>query len=251
MKKLKIVIATGGFDPIHEGHIEYLKKARELGDMLIVGLNSDAWLERKKGKAFMSWQTRAAILKEFRFVTQVINFDDSDNSSKDAIRKVKDYLPQAEIIFANGGDRTKENIPEMTEENVEFVFGIGGNNKANSSSDILKNWTEEERVERSWGHYDVLKVVSPNIKAKRLIVQPGKSLSNQKHNHRNEFWLIEEGIATIHIPGNKNIIRHKGEHYIIGWGCWHQLENKSDKELIVFELQFGDKCEESDILRKE
>lgn len=139
---LRIVLITGGFDPIHSGHISYIKEARQLGDFLIVGLNSNEWLIKKKGKFFMPWEERASILRALRDVGRVIKFDDSDGTANDAIIKVKSMFSNQHLIFANGGDRTKENIPEMIFDDVEFIFGVGGIDKKNSSSIILKNWTE-------------------------------------------------------------------------------------------------------------
>lgn len=137
-----IVIASGGFDPIHSGHIQYLNEAKKLGDWLVVATNSDEWLTRKKGKPFLNWVERATILSNLKAVDFVLEFDDSDNSAKDAILHIRQKNPLAKIIFANGGDRTKENIPEMDilDDNLEFVFGVGGENKQNSSSWILKSW---------------------------------------------------------------------------------------------------------------
>ena len=139
---MSIVIVTGGFDPIHSGHIEYLRCARELGDRLFVGLNSDEWLTRKKGKPFMSCIERHIVLSSIRYVDLAFSFLDDDNSAIDAIRTVRAMAPDEPIIFANGGDRTNLNIPEMKcgIDNVEFVFGVGGTNKKNSSSWILNNW---------------------------------------------------------------------------------------------------------------
>jgi len=140
----RIVLITGGFDPLHSGHIAYINSARELGDSLIVGVNSDEWLRRKKGQEFMPWEERATIISALHYVDRVINFDDSDNSAKDAIRKVRSIYPTAQIVFANGGDRTKENIPEMDllQEmlHLDFVFAVGGDDKKNSSSWILQEW---------------------------------------------------------------------------------------------------------------
>jgi D-beta-D-heptose 7-phosphate kinase/D-beta-D-heptose 1-phosphate adenosyltransferase len=137
-----IVIASGGFDPIHSGHINYLNEAAKLGNYLFVAVNSDAWLVRKKGKAFMEWNERATIVQNLKSVDSVIAFDDFDGTAKDAIIKVRKYNLDAKIIFANGGDRTKDNIPEMDiqDDNLEFVFGVGGENKQNSSSWILNSW---------------------------------------------------------------------------------------------------------------
>lgn len=144
-----IVLVSGGFDPLHEGHISYLKSAKLLGDKLVVAINSDGWLIRKKSKNFMSWKTRATIIQELRCVDQVIDFQDQDNTANDAIRKIiQDKHPSDKLIFANGGDRTKQNIPEIQmwkhRSDIEFVFGVGGETKANSSSDILKRWIGED-----------------------------------------------------------------------------------------------------------
>lgn len=146
---MKVVLITGGFDPIHSGHIAYIKAARELGDRLIIGVNSDNWLERKKGKFFMSFKERYSIVDAIKGVDLAISFDDSDGSAKDAIRIVRDMYPNDEIVFANGGDRTKENIPEMSvnDTNISFVFGVGGEDKMNSSSWILNNYLTSPQTE--------------------------------------------------------------------------------------------------------
>lgn len=140
----KLVLITGGFDPVHSGHIEYINAAKSIGDFLFVGLNSDDWLIRKKGKPFMPWHERHIVLANLRSVDECFAFDDSDNTAIDAIRVIREQNPEHTIIFANGGDRTKENIPEMKcgIDNVEFVFGVGGTDKINSSSWILKNWEQ-------------------------------------------------------------------------------------------------------------
>jgi len=140
---MKIIIVSGGFDPLHSGHIEHFKAAKELGDILIVGLNSDEWLTRKKGKPFMPIDERLSIIRELRVVDLAFAFNDDDNSSRDLIQKVIE-LYDSDVVFANGGDRTHDNIPEVEQfkdnPKVSFEFGVGGNNKKNSSSWILANW---------------------------------------------------------------------------------------------------------------
>ena len=128
-----IVLITGGFDPPHSGHIAYIQAAKKLGDVLVVGVNSDAWLERKKGRAFMPLSERSNILRNIVGVDVVIDFNDSDGSAKHAIEMVRQSYPQDRIIFANGGDRVSANIPEMDvdDQNIEFKFAVGGANKAN------------------------------------------------------------------------------------------------------------------------
>lgn len=142
----KVVLVTGGFDPVHSGHVAYIRAARELGDVLVVGVNSDSWLARKKGTAFLPSEERLAVMSEFRSVDVLIVFDDSDGTAIDAIKKTLEMFPGDEIIFANGGDRTVENIPEMSvqSERLTFVFGVGGSDKKNSSSWILKKYKEKE-----------------------------------------------------------------------------------------------------------
>lgn len=140
---MKIVLVTGGFDPLHRGHIEYFKAAKKLGDKLIVGINSDDWLTRKKGRPFMTMNDRFAIIENLKMVDDCILFNDNDGTALEAIHNIRRLFPNDIIVFANGGDRTKENIPEMVFNDVEFVFGVGGIEKINSSSDILKNWEQQ------------------------------------------------------------------------------------------------------------
>lgn len=142
---MRVVLVTGGFDPLHSGHIAYFDAAKKLGDILIVGVNSDGWLTRKKGKPFMPWGERALIVSKLQMVNGIRHFDDSDGSARDAIRKVLANYPVDTIIFANGGDRKVDNIPEMDVESdrLEFVFGVGGDDKKNSSSWILENYKKD------------------------------------------------------------------------------------------------------------
>lgn len=147
MKQKTVVIVSGGFDPIHSGHIAYFNAAKALGDILVVGLNSDAWLRRKKGKEFLPFQERSDIISELRMVNIVSDFNDDDNTASDLIRIVLNMFPENyRVVFANGGDRTAVNIPEMDavqDPRLEFMFGVGGEDKKNSSSWILQNWEKD------------------------------------------------------------------------------------------------------------
>ena len=251
----RIVLATGGFDPAHSGHVAYLEAAKKLGDILIVGLNSDEWLIRKKGRAFMPFSEREAVLRSMRCVDEVIKFDDSDSSAKMAIHHVRRLYPHDHIIFANGGDRTKQNIPEMDvlDLNLRFDFGVGGNNKANSSSWILEEW-KSPRTDRDWGHYRVLHEV-PGTKVKELTVMPGQRLSMQRHHDRAEHWHVAEGVATVYTINRKSDQELLGEltqfqHIHIAREEWHQLSNETDKPLKIVEIQYGVNCVEEDIERR-
>ena len=145
----EVVLVTGGFDPIHSGHISYFNRARELSDRLIVGVNSDEWLRRKKGLYFLPWRERAEIILNLRMVDDVITVPDDDKGS--ACGSIAKCLEIADkVIFCNGGDRKKTNIPEINmygdNSRVEFKFGIGGDNKINSSSLILNDYFWQRKL---------------------------------------------------------------------------------------------------------
>jgi cytidyltransferase-like protein len=250
-----LVLITGGFDPLHSGHIAYIQSAKKLGDTLVVGVNSDAWLTRKKGAPFMSLDERMNIVKNIKDVDFVLEFNDNDGSARSAIKLARQTWPDHKIIFANGGDRTNDNIPEMDIEdsNLQFVFGVGGFNKANSSSWILQEW-KAPKTERAWGYYRVLHEV-PGMKVKELTVDPGKSLSMQKHKLRSEYWIISEGQCVVNsqMSGGyglppKTLIKHQEHNITVGE--WHQLTNPFDIPCKIVEIQYGEQCIEEDIERK-
>ncbi len=251
----RIVLITGGFDPLHSGHIAYIKAAKELGDILVVGVNSDAWLTRKKGSPFMPHIERCNIVKNIVGVDFVMGFDDDDGSAKNAIIMTRQSYPQDHIIFANGGDRTSSNIPEMDiiDDNLEFAFGVGGEDKKNSSSWILQEW-KAPKTERPWGYYRVLHEV-PGMKVKELTVNPGCSLSMQRHKLRSEFWIVSEGNASVgramssgySLPG-VNLEKHDQIDILVDE--WHQLKNPYNTPLRIVEIQYGESCIEEDIERK-
>jgi len=135
--KETVVVVSGGFDPVHIGHLRMFQDAKRLGDKLIVVLNCDDWLLRKKGKFFMCANDRAEIIKEFACVDEVYILESSRDDVTEALEDIK---PD---VFANGGDRKNTNdIPEYKycEENgVEMIFNIGGG-KIRSSTDLLTNY---------------------------------------------------------------------------------------------------------------
>ena len=141
-----VTLVTGGFDPLHVGHLDYLNSAATLGDRLIVGINSDEWLIRKKGAAFMPHKDRANIIRALRVVDTVMFFNDSDDTACHAIERALRMWPGAYIIFANGGDRGIDNTPEIEKfgdhPRVSFAFDVGGD-KAESSSKLLERWVSK------------------------------------------------------------------------------------------------------------
>lgn len=142
-KQPKISVVSGGFDPVHSGHIAYFNAAKKYGDKLIVALNSDNWLIKKKGKFFMPFAERKIIIENFSAVDEVISFDDDKiGSAINALIKLKKMHPDCEIIFCNGGDRNNSNCPEQSIKGIKNIFGVGGEDKKNSSSWILKKYED-------------------------------------------------------------------------------------------------------------
>ena len=250
---MKITVVSGGFDPIHSGHIAYIKSAKAHGDYLIIALNSDQWLINKKGKAFMPFEERKSILENLKEVDEVIDFDDDElGSATQALIKIKEKYSESEINFCNGGDRGKGNIPEMKVDGVNFVFSVGGDDKKNSSSWILKSW-KYDGEERIWGSFFNL-FESDGVKVKELIVQPGKGMSLQKHFKRSEIWLVSEGKCVANYSKEsaeltKPINLSKHDQLTINTGDWHQITNPFQEVCKIIEIQYGEATEEEDIER--
>ena len=139
-----LILVSGGFDPVHSGHIALIEEASKYGDIIVL-LNSDDWLRNKKGKEFLPFKERKIIMGSIKKVIDVLSFDDSDNSCIDGIKKAILKYPNHKIKIANGGDRNEQNTPETkfcNNNNIENLWGIGGNQKSNSSSWILEKWNK-------------------------------------------------------------------------------------------------------------
>ena len=143
----KVSLVTGGFDPIHSGHIRYFERAKDLSNYLVVGLNGDPWLKRKKGQYFQSWTERADIIRHLNMVDAVVSWDDVDDSACGAIEKCLEISQT--VVFCNGGDRAKGTTPELDKggdnDRVKFEWAVGGTEKMNSSSWILHGYFERQR----------------------------------------------------------------------------------------------------------
>ena len=202
------VLVSGGFDPIHKGHVRYIQQAARQGNV-VVALNSDAWLLRKKGHVFMSFEERSEILLSLNGVKSIYPVDDSDGTVCEAIRSIKP------AFFVKGGDRTFQNTPEVAlckQLGVGLLFNVGGG-KVQSSSEL---------VNRQWGHFEVIH--EEGFKVKILTIFPGKATSVQKHRLRNEHWIFTDSNKYQFVP----------KHEI------HQLHNDSDKPIKVVEIQTGE-----------
>ena len=141
MKKQKTVAVSGGFDPLHIGHIRLFQEAKKLGDKLIVIVNNDNWLKKKKGFVFMHQKERTEVIDALGFVDEVIITGHKKNpKDMSVITELKRIRPD---IFANGGDRVKENIPEAAfcdELNCQMIFNVGQGGKIQSSSWLLERY---------------------------------------------------------------------------------------------------------------
>ena len=160
--KKSVIILSGGFDPIHKGHMRMFREASNLGHQVIVGLNSDEWLTRKKGKPFMDFYERKEILEGIKYISSVVKFDDKDDTANALITQVRttynggmfnhiydDVNPTGrndyKIYFANGGDRGKGNTPEMDtcrKLDITMLWNIGGC-KIQSSSWLINGGKDE------------------------------------------------------------------------------------------------------------
>ena len=139
-----IILVSGGFDPVHSGHIKLINDANKYGDVVVL-LNSDEWLKNKKGKEFLPFNERKIIMQNIKGVLDVLEFDDGDKTCIDGLRKAREKYTNKIIKFANGGDRNDKTTPETifcNQNNIETLWGMGGTNKSNSSSWILKKWKE-------------------------------------------------------------------------------------------------------------
>lgn len=239
------VVISGGFDPVHIGHLRMMKEAKKLGDKLIVILNNDNFLMNKKGFAFMPQNERAEIIEGFDCVDEVFISIDQDSTVKESLKKLSEN--QKLNIFANGGDRkNEEDIPETKickDLGIEMVFNVGGG-KIQSSSELVKS-----EIEKPWGSYRTYEK-SNGYLTKRISVNPKQRLSLQSHNHRAEFWIVTKGIAKVTCD-DKDFILKKGEYIFIPLNSKHRLSNDENSLLEIVEIQFGEVLSEEDIIRYE
>ena len=243
-----ISVVSGGFDPIHSGHIRLIREAAMYGEELFVLANSDEWLLRKKGYVSMCLEERMEILRAIEGVSAVYPALDADGTVCESLRELAKNRPDCLFVFCNGGDRGRDNTPEMQVMDKiggRSVFGIGGTEKQNSSSNI---WPKHSlgKVSRLWGSYfDHFR--NENCVFKTLEIEAGRSTSVQRHSGRDEFWFMERGHAIIGI-GEHKLLMDAGGWVHIPRETWHFVTGGHDGATIR-EMQIG-VCSEDDIERK-
>jgi len=251
-RKYDFALVSGGFDPVHVGHLRMFQDAKKIADNVVLLLNNDEWLTRKKGKPFMTQNQRKEILEEFKSISRVIIQKTSEPSSSQAIEEFVSNNPNKNICYCNGGDRS--NVNNIREEDiclklgVDMQFGIGGEKKIESSSNLTKNYLGEIE-KKPWGNYHII-ARNLGYQIKEIKVSVDSKLSLQKHNNRAEFWQIIRGKCKVTVDDRHQELR-ENEHVYIPKNTFHRIENTGDNELVFVEIQLGDDLEEDDIIRIE
>lgn len=251
--KSKVVAVSGGFDPLHIGHARMFVEAKKLGDKLVVIVNNDNWLRKKKGFVFMSETERVELIKQLVAVDEVVLTKHSvDDNDMTVCRSLEEVRPD---IFANGGDRGEGNTPEASlckELGIEMAYNIGEGGKIQSSSWMIKDAAEALKTHnRPWGSFQNHHSL-PGVHLKTLHVNPNSRLSLQSHKFRNETWVLVSGDAKAVVgPRVDSLTTNElevGKPFDVPVGTIHRLVSENGGVLV--EISYG-KFDEEDIERFE
>lgn len=271
-------VLSGGFDPVTDAHVELINTLKY---PVWIILNSDNWLEKKKGVKFMPADVRGRIMKGLKNVYDVtVAVDSEDGSVTDTLRLLASFNQDKAFIFVNSGDRKPDTTPEYEalnekHKNLKFEW-VESTNPTSHSSKYLEEWKNKSvsrlHVDplsgkvvpaspyngdpllgiRPWGKWLIIKE-DEYTRHKLLVVNPHSALSLQRHKNRSESWRVMGGYGSIRLSSDDpNAPLERFVRAEIKAHEWHQLVNDSDAYLVVYEVQkssvkFG--CEEADIER--
>ena len=248
------VIVSGGFDPIHLGHLNLINEASKLGKVIVI-VNSDEFLLKKKGFYLIPSNERVEIIRNLKNVASVFLSIDKDASVSESIKTLAADKSFNIKFFANGGDRKNESdIPEkkICEENdIKLIFDVGGG-KTQSSSSLFKEAIDifnfyKNYTKKPWGSYlNLLK--ESNFLVKKILVDVNEEISYQSHKYRDEHWILVDGSLEV-INGSSTRILKSNDYDFIKRGAKHKIKNIGSSTAVMIEIQFGDKIDENDINR--
>lgn len=242
-----VVCVPGGFDPLHAGHIEWLRAAGKYGRVIVM-LYDDPWLIEKKGYRIMDLEHRAAILRELRSVFRVTPVRDKDGT----ICRTLEFI-RPRYLAVPRGSLSEAELQVCGKLDIEVLYDIVPRLRY-SSSKLVAHRRPRETEGRKWGTYEVFEHQTypepPHWKVKRLDLAPGQKTSRQRHDHREEHWVITRGVAIVHV-GSSTKVCVPGKYIHVPLGEWHQIINSNTNiPLTLVEVQMGRTCEEGDIERE-
>ena len=255
MKKEYIVI-SGGFDPIHTGHLNLISDAARLTNLLVI-VNNNEFLLNKKGFIFLDEEERLKILSSIVGVDDIFLSIDKDHTVNKSIQYLVDSGKNIKF-FGNGGDRKScKDIPEAEvckKNNIELVFNLGGEKSQSSSSIALSLYDQIQKkdkntnfVEKPWGYYKTF-ISEGEYLLKKIFINPGEELSEQSHDYRDEHWIVVSGKIAV-LTDIKIIDKETNDHIFIKKNTKHKIINNSDEPAIIIEVQTGSILSEDDIIR--
>ena len=255
MKKSYIVI-SGGFDPIHSGHLNLISDASKITNVIAI-VNNNNFLLKKKGFIFLDEKERLQILSAIVGINQVFLSIDDDHTVNKSIQFLVDSGKKIKF-FGNGGDRKSiEDIPEgevCQNNNIEMIFNLGGEKSQSSSAlavslydQIQKKDKKSNVVDKPWGYYKTF-ITEGEYLLKKIFINPGEELSEQSHKYRDEHWIVVSGKIDI-LLNNKITKKEINEHIFIRKNSVHKIINHYDEPAIIIEVQTGVILSENDIIR--
>lgn len=241
---MKVVLCSGAFDPLHQGHIDLLTAAKKLGDKLIIALNSDRWIHEIKGKPFMKYGERSTILQNLKMVTDVIAFDDSVPDLEDAVHKVRRWYHPSTIIYACGHPYTRDLFPKS--KDVLVCPDVGGGEFALlGSKEKLKNYTHS-LYHTSYG-YDYLAYLDSDCQIKNLRIDPKHFTPTERLPDTSVLLFAARGDAVVRWNwpddsrvNSRQLMQH--EYFYVPSDQLFSIINPTDRRIVVTKIEYNTSC---------